>query len=294
MTIPPDHEDEAALRDQNYRFFRDCISTTLVRSTPGTLAEGRRKKQHPSSSSRSSRRRQQQQQQDEDEAKRKQGHYPSAASQQARHARDVEELADFAEYLSAEIFASLPPVLQLLTYRTWREAPESLQSQFSLPITADAISSAIDLPDAVGESLATYGLVAPDLDNLSSPSSSSSLPPSPEAFLIPALTDYITPLTKPPPCSPRSKVTECELCEREWAPLTYHHLIPRFVHDKAVKRGWHRKEDLQNVAWLCRTCHTYIHHVKTHEELARYFYTVDRLLEDEAIFKYAAWISKLT
>jgi hypothetical protein len=165
MTTPSDHEDEAALRDQNYRFFRDCISTTLVRSTPGTLAEDRKKKR-PSSFSRSSRRRQQQQQQEEDEVKRKQGHYPPAASQQARHARDVEELADFAEYISAEIFASLPPELQLLTYRTWRSAPEPLQLQFSLPITADALSSAIDLPDAVGESLATYGLVAPDPDGL--------------------------------------------------------------------------------------------------------------------------------
>ena len=42
-----------------------------------------------------------------------------------------------------------------------------------------------------------------------------------------------------------------EICERE-VPLTYHHLIPREVHDKVLKKKWHPEAMLNSVAWLCR------------------------------------------
>ncbi len=49
----------------------------------------------------------------------------------------------------------------------------------------------------------------------------------------------------------KTRTTECEICERE-VPLTYHHLIPREVHDKARKKKWHPEAMLNSVAWLCR------------------------------------------
>ncbi|KAI1463581.1 uncharacterized protein F4812DRAFT_446593 [Daldinia caldariorum] len=38
----------------------------------------------------------------------------------------------------------------------------------------------------------------------------------------------------------------CEVCGRDWVPLSYHDLVPRFAHGKAAKRGWHRAENLGN------------------------------------------------
>ncbi|PTD09435.1 hypothetical protein FCULG_00008367 [Fusarium culmorum] len=174
--------------------------------------------------------------------------------------RDAEELADFIDYLATEIFDNLPDELQTLEYRTWRD-DEALQEQYSLPLTKESLS-VLNLPPSV-------------------------------AFLLPIITSYITPLIEPPPATRATRADACELCARSWVPLSYHHLIPRFVHEKAVKRGWHRKEDLQNVAWLCGACHRFVHNFKTHEELARDYYTVDLLLEEEEVQRWATWVGKL-
>jgi ribosomal silencing factor RsfS len=91
----------------------------------------------------------------------------------------------------------------------------------------------------------------------------------------------------------RDTVSACEICSRDWIDLTFHHLIPRFVHVKAVKRGWHTEDQLQSGAWLCRACHSFVHHVATHEELARAYYTVEKLLEREDVRKFGAWVGKV-
>jgi hypothetical protein len=36
-----------------------------------------------------------------------------------------------------------------------------------------------------------------------------------------------------------------------------------------------------------------VHNFKTHEELARDYYTVDLLLEEEEVQRWAAWVGKL-
>ena len=104
----------------------------------------------------------------------------------------------------------------------------------------------------------------------------------------PAVTTITNP--PPPPSSTRGQITACELCARDWINLSYHHLIPRFVHDKAVKRGWHRKEDLQNVAWLCGACHRFVHSFAKHEVLAREYYTVELLMGAEEVRRFAGWV----
>lgn len=72
-----------------------------------------------------------------------------------------------------------------------------------------------------------------------------------------------------------------------------HHLIPRFVHAKVVKRGWHRPDQLQNVAWLCGACHRFVHQFANHEDLARHYYTVDLLLEQPEMVAWAEWVGRL-
>ncbi|OPB36688.1 hypothetical protein A0O28_0057680 [Trichoderma guizhouense] len=248
--------DEESL---NYPLFRDCLSATILQPVPAPEPKRRRRA--------------------------KAGRTSPVPTPVPGPDQDAEELADFIDYLADGIFQNLPQDLQELDYRSWRES-EALQAQYSLPLTPESLSK-LDLPPSICETLITYSLIAPD------PTQPSHLPPTPEAFLLPILTGYLTPLIEPPPATPSTRTDACELCERSWIPLSYHHLIPRFVHDKAVKRGWHRKEDLQNVAWLCGACHRFVHRFKNHEDLARYYYTVELLLEEEEVRKFAEWVGTL-
>ncbi|KAK3985611.1 hypothetical protein QBC44DRAFT_298717 [Cladorrhinum sp. PSN332] len=190
----------------------------------------------------------------------------------------AEDLSEFTTYLSTSMFLSLPPALQSLSHRS---APETLQL-YSPPLSSpETLTSLLDpLDPEIIDSLTAY------LPSFSS---------SPESFFSALFSSYATLVATPPPppSSTKGKITACEICQRDWINLTYHHLIPRMVHDKAVKRGWHRKEDLQNVAWLCGACHRFVHRFRGHEELAREYFTVDRLLEADEVREFAGWVGRL-
>ena len=252
--------------DTNYALFRDYLSTALLQqtSTPASPPKRRRRAKSKSKASVGS---------------------TEPALDPGSDNEAKEDLADFIDYLASEIFDSLPRKLQEVDYRSWRE-DEDLQLQYSLPLTKESLDT-LDLPPSITETLITYNLIAPD------PSITSALPSSPSAFLAPILTAYLEFLATPPPATQSSRTDACELCERSWIPLSYHHLIPRFVHDKAVKRGWHKKEDLQNVAWLCGACHRFVHSFRGHEDLAREYYTVELLLEAEEVRRFVAWVGTL-
>ncbi|OTA82166.1 hypothetical protein M434DRAFT_379625 [Hypoxylon sp. CO27-5] len=213
MTTIPKHQQK------NYEIFRDCLSTALIEK----ISQPRSKK--PKRKHRSKK-------------------YSSSAppptspiststqngdtEKEADPSVEADDLADFADYIAAETFHSLPDELKTLDYYTYTKSPD-LQTR-----------------------------------------------------------------TAPP--APRSTMREadgCEVCGRDWVPLSYHHLIPRFVHSKAVKRGWHRAEDLQNVAWLCGACHRFVHRFAGHEELARRYYTVELLMAEEQVRRWADWVGRL-
>lgn len=244
--------------NENFAVFRDCLSTTLLEKKNAQTEPKRRRR-----------------------AKAVTQNGASETSQR----QEAEELADFIEYLADEIFESLPEDIREIDYRSWRDS-QDLQDEFSLPLTVDSLER-LNLPLSISETLKTYSLIAPD------PTMSSALPATAEVFVLPALSAYLSTLTTAPPATRETRADECEICERSWIPLSYHHLIPRFVHEKVVKRGWHKKEDLQNVAWLCGACHRFVHHFKNHEELARDYYTVELLLEAEEVQQWANWASKL-
>jgi hypothetical protein len=84
----------------------------------------------------------------------------------------------------------------------------------------------------------------------------------------------------------------CEMClvEKE---LTFHHLIPRTLHDNK----WFRKNfDLQYMQKtginVCKCCHRGIHDIYSEKELGKNFNTKEKLLSDEKIIKHAKWSSK--
>lgn len=201
---------------------------------------------------------------------------PSPAPADASEAGDeAEDLAEFTEYIASETFAALPPELQSLTHATWTQ---SHGEAYPLPLTPQTTCPLLQALDpAIPDSLELY-----------------TARPAPD-FLAPVLTSYLQTFSRPPP-APRSTKADaegCELCGRDLVRLTYHHLVPRSVHEKAVRRGWHRREDLGSVAWLCRACHGFVHRSWSNEELARGYFTVERLLGEERVQGWVGWVGGL-
>ncbi len=245
----------------NYEQFRDCFSAILV----DRLAKPHAKSKHRSKSS----------------LKRHKVVSP-VEQDDAEPGRDAEELAEFIEYLASTTFACLPDELRTLDHHTWAQSAD-LQARYAVPLAGQDIPDLVPALDpSVSDSLEAYGIV-------------NSHDSGTDALLAAVLGAYVEALATPPPppSASRGSVTACEICGRDWIPLTYHHLIPRFVHAKAVRRGWHPAEALQNVAWLCRACHSFVHGFASHEDLARYYYTVELLMAQEEIVSFARWAGRL-
>ncbi|KAI0449920.1 hypothetical protein F5B21DRAFT_26577 [Xylaria acuta] len=191
-----------------------------------------------------------------------------------------DDLADFTDYIATETFACLPPELKAIDYHDYIASP-TLQTQYALPLTGADISTHLpNLDPGISDSLTAYGITREEKQGIGE-------------FLAPVLTAFLQALSTRPPPPSSTRADACEICGRDWINLSYHHLIPRFVHAKAVKRGWHREVDLQNVAWLCGACHRFVHRFANHEELARRFYTVELLLEQEEVRRWAEWVGRL-
>lgn len=134
-------------------------------------------------------------------------------------------LDDFVSYLATELWPSIPTSLQTASHET-RDALPDLDT---LPLE--------NIPVSFTDTLISYSLVS-DTDES-------------QTFVRKVLESYVKDITAPPPIWSQTRAQECEICERD-VPLTYHHLIPRSVHDKALKKGWHKESMINSVAWLCR------------------------------------------
>ncbi|KAK8070179.1 hypothetical protein PG994_006795 [Apiospora phragmitis] len=283
---------------KNFDVFRDCLATVLIEkvSKPQPKARRRAKATSRATASASASAAHPNTAANNGTSESSNPGPPPSTAQDTTGGGDMttaaEDLADFIDYIATEIYSSLPPDLQTLDHYIWKQDQKDdgpLQSRYTLPLTSSDVSGNILLPTldpTVAESLHAYGLLAEATpDDLAA------------ILLAPALTALLEAVTAtpPPPSATKRAAQEagCELCGRDWVPLTYHHLIPRFVHAKAVKRGWHRPEDLQSVAWLCAACHRAVHRFASHEDLARYYFTVDRLLEQDEIVQFAKWVTKM-
>ena len=178
----------------------------------------------------------------------------------------------------------MPPELRSLSFSNIKDDP-ALADKYALPLDTDLLQHVVELlPPTVSDSLTTYGLIQSDASDI-------------DRFMEPILESYITTSVSPPPeFTPSITATRpdgCEICDREQLPLTYHHLIPRQMHDKAVKRGWHKEWELNKVAWLCRACHSFLHRIASNEELARDLFSVEALMEREDVQKWAQWVGRV-
>ena len=135
------------------------------------------------------------------------------------------------------------------------------------------------MPPSVTDSIEAYGLLSrsTDLANLVSS----------------IIKEYIATATAAPPAWSNTRASACEICDRGWIPLTYHHLIPKQMHEKALKRHWHEEWRLNSVAWLCRACHSFVHRLASNEELAKDLWTVDLLMNKEEVRAWAKWVGRV-
>ncbi|TCD69569.1 hypothetical protein EIP91_006991 [Steccherinum ochraceum] len=192
-----------------------------------------------------------------------------ASSTSASGEDDKEDLDDFTLYLTSEVWSSLPQKVHSATYETRHDVPALGDGP---GFTLDTILSPVFV-----DTLASIGVMdAADVAG---------------RLLSKVVEDYMAEACAPPPVWSKTRTTECEICERE-VPLTYHHLIPREVHAKVLKKKWHPESMLNSVAWLCRPCHSAVHHVASNEELAKSLYTVELLLEREDIQRWRKYATK--
>ncbi|KAJ4987319.1 proline-specific permease [Stagonosporopsis vannaccii] len=243
----------------NYETFRDCMSEPIMKAL-ALPAEKEKKKTKRMAKKRSK--------------YKPVGMFAPAKPQvemptpSAPTGTDAEDLGEFIDYLSSLIFPSLPASLRTLSYPLFRDTPY-LRDAYTTPLSASTCTALLSTlpPDAL-DSLESYTLLPTPHDTTDIYN-----------FFTPVFTAYCTATTLPPPIWVTTRTTACELCERDWVPLTYHHLIPKSTHDRVRKRGWHDEEVLNSVAWLCRACHSFVHRLASNEGLARGYYTVDLILE---------------
>ncbi|CAG7852748.1 SubName: Full=Uncharacterized protein {ECO:0000313/EMBL:CCA74432.1} [Serendipita indica DSM 11827] len=210
---------------------------------------------------------------------------------QKKKGRSIKQKQPDAELSQDELAEELDEFISYLTQEAYEALPESLKSN-STQLDESQVEklqlASIPVPPAFAESLVTYSLVESEGD-------------AEDAFqsIMKAFTEELSSLVTeareaslPPKHGWKSTRCEnCEICHRD-VPLTYHHLIPRSTHDKVLRRKWHPPEMLNVVAWLCRPCHTAVHRSAPNEDLARYYYSVELLMERESIQRWAQYASR--
>lgn len=95
-------------------------------------------------------------------------------------------------------------------------------------------------------------------------------------------------LRRPPPPADGG----CALCRRA-LPLTFHHLIPRRVHDRPWFRAQFGLDEMRRRGlWLCRDCHRHIHAHFDEATLGRRLNTAAALLAEPVIARHVEWAAR--
>jgi hypothetical protein len=79
-------------------------------------------------------------------------------------------------------------------------------------------------------------------------------------------------------------IGNCPICGREMIKDVFvdqHHLIPKCKNGKYTEK-----------ITLHRICHTKIHSLWTEAELAAYYHTIDRIVEDSEMLKFIKWVKR--
>ncbi|HBB32829.1 MAG TPA: hypothetical protein DDZ80_21660 [Cyanobacteria bacterium UBA8803] len=77
----------------------------------------------------------------------------------------------------------------------------------------------------------------------------------------------------------------CELCERDVAELTVHHLIPK-------QKAKNQKPETIPTANICSACHRQIHSLFDNTRLSQEFNSLEKLKDEPQMQKFLSWLKK--
>jgi hypothetical protein len=81
------------------------------------------------------------------------------------------------------------------------------------------------------------------------------------------------------------------MCENE-RELTFHHLIPRTLHDNKWFKKNFTREQMDTGVYLCHLCHRQVHDLWDEKTLGREFNTWEKLLAAPEIQKFIPFAKK--
>ena len=84
----------------------------------------------------------------------------------------------------------------------------------------------------------------------------------------------------------------CAICGRHAKVMTKHHLVPRsrLRHRRRDERKKLKNQQIPNLVWICRPCHSHLHRVFTEKQLDREYNTLEKIQEHPDIITFANWI----
>jgi len=83
----------------------------------------------------------------------------------------------------------------------------------------------------------------------------------------------------------------CPLCLRHVA-LTFHHLIPKKLHNRNFFKKKYKKNELRDGIMICRLCHDGLHDLYDEMTLGKDYNTLEAIQDDPALIKHFAWVAK--
>jgi hypothetical protein len=91
-----------------------------------------------------------------------------------------------------------------------------------------------------------------------------------------------------------SQLPTCALCGREpKLGTTEHHLIPRTCHSNKWFKKRYTPEQMRETIDVCRDCHKAVHNlIPSEKDLGRHYNTVESLLANSAIRRFADWAAR--
>lgn len=173
--------------------------------------------------------------------------------------------------VALHIFMSFPPDLRSVTYRAMQKNPNFAGTYCSrLPISTMA-QICSNIPDYAKELLQRFLSIDKDAQI--------------RELFFPVINDYIKAATQ--------NDGSCDLCQRNRFKLTKHHLVPKAMHERALKEGWYDEQSLSQIAWLCRACHEVVHNKITPIMLAKKYASIDLLLKRSDIRQWTKTVGRV-
>lgn len=86
-----------------------------------------------------------------------------------------------------------------------------------------------------------------------------------------------------------NKIGRCYFCKREMK-LSRHHLYPKEMHLKYIKKSFTRDYLMSNTLSICRPCHSAVHRAESNEMLASTYNTPESLATHPKIIKFVRFI----